>query len=142
MEFECHPDIKKDLKIIEKKCKHVKELFPTSDPTTLEEDVQYRPMLWAAYNFYCNTIKTGREEKKCTRWDYQPYACHNIYIWKVRYRIDNRGASHGLRIMMANMMGRDRNVFIGIFRKYDVLKESDFQRDIHDRLHRYFGRPS
>lgn len=139
MDLRCHRLIKKDLKLLDKKCKHAKDLVSSQEPSTPEEDILSRPMLVSAYTFFCNIVNKGEMNDKCRKWNHQWYLDRGIEIWKLYWAIDTKGPKYGLRIMIAHIASSNMDVIIGIFRKHDVDDEQAFQNDIRNRMKEYFA---
>ena len=93
------PKVWDDIKFLRKKT-HNKELettFPEDEQNNDEERINSIPVLKVITTYIIQTNNTLFD--RSDKYDRQPFLTQGWTIFKLRYAFDNKGSSHGLRII-------------------------------------------
>jgi hypothetical protein len=101
------------------------------------ERIDAVPLLRQISNTIKNKIGTLNEVPNNDRNGQQPFLASNWILWKMRWGVDNRGPSYGLRIMYS--VNGKHIVFAAIKHKKEVKDdEKGFQDEVVERLRVFY----
>ncbi|MFA6295032.1 MAG: hypothetical protein WC666_01255 [Candidatus Paceibacterota bacterium] len=138
--FTC-ADFWKDVKRLSK---HIKssllevELTPIEyEQLSIVEKISAVPILRQISTTIKNKISKLNELPNNDKNGQQPFLSDNWILWKMRWAVDNRGSSYGLRIIYS--VNGKYLVFAAIKHKKEIKdNESGFQKEVIERLRVFF----
>ena len=88
-------------------------------------------------NTVINAIDSRILEQHAVKYGRQPFIQSGWEIWKLRFAIDNKGKSGGLRIIFC--IGDDCLLFVLIRHKKDCIPETQLEREMVSRIKEYIS---
>lgn len=129
------PKLWEDVKFLRKKT-HNKELkanFPEDEQSTDEVRVVSIPLIKVIITYMVQT--SGTMNDRSDKYDRQPFLSKGWTIYKLRYAFDNRGASHGLRIIYCK--NEDNYLLVYINLKTYCVDERALEKEFIKRINEY-----
>ena len=138
--FGVHPKVWKDWKVISKH--HKATEFQLFLPQNLEEisdeiKIDSIPQLKAVKNSIINSSKNLQLDYISTPYDRQPFLSKGWKIYKMRWGIDNKGKSNGLRIIFCS--NGENILLVFIASKNDCAVETKLEKEFLSRIQDYIS---
>ena len=107
------------------------------DKLSVAERIYSIPLLRQVSNTIKNKINNPSEIPNNDRNGQQPFLTEDWIMWKMRWGVDKRGPSYGLRIMYC--INSKHIVLAAIKHKKEIIEsESEFQNEVINRLRMFF----
>lgn len=138
--FNIHPKIWKDWKVISKH--HKSKEFQLFLPVNLEDisddiKIDSIPQLKAIRNSIINSSKNSQLDSISTPYDRQPFLSKGWKIHKMRWGIDNKGKSNGLRIIFC--CNNENILLVFVASKNDCAVETKLEKEFLARIKEFIS---
>ena len=138
--FNVHPKVWKDWKAISKhhKGKEFQLFLPENiDGISDEIKIDSIPQLKAIKISIVNSYRASMLDSISTPYDRQPFLSKSWKIYKMRWGVDNKGKSHGLRIIFCC---NNENILLAfIATKNDCAVETKLEKEFLSRIQDYIS---
>lgn len=138
--FNVHPKVWKDWKIIAKHHKSKEfQSFLSGELGGISDDIRLDsiPQLKAIRNSITNATAILQLESIANPYDRQPFLSLGWKVYKMRWGIDNKGKSSGLRIIFCT--NKENILLIFIATKNDCATETKLEKEFFARIKDYLS---
>jgi len=138
--FTVHPKVWKDWKIIAKHHKAKEfQIFLPDDHSGITDEIKIdsTPQLKAIRNSITNATASLQLESIANPYDRQPFLSLGWKVYKMRWGIDNKGKSSGLRIIFCT--NKENILLIFIATKNDCATETKLEKEFLSRIKTYLS---
>lgn len=134
-----HPQFWRDWKTIKKRFKAspFQPIVDDVDSYNDEERFDLTPHLKAIKNTVVNSLNDTLIDSVAPKYKRQPFLASGWVIRKMRYAVDNRGKSSGLRIIVC--VNNLNLLFIFVATKNDCADERKLEKTFLKRIREYFS---
>ena len=134
-----HPQFWKDWKIVKKRFKSTpfKPILSDVNNYNDEEKLELTPHLKVIKNTVLNAMTEGIIDLIAPKYDRQPFLSSGWVIRKMRYAVDNRGKSNGLRIIFC--ISEKDILFAFVATKNDCDDERKLEKVFLKRINEYIS---